>query len=609
MGSLEHNDGVSSSFLCENCGIKVSGAEGSECPGCGHATNAEQRPTDIYSQAESPLSSKDGAFAKKGLHDRYVVDHLVESEAKFDDNQPRNHQREILNEVIEDTKEKIKLAPDSESRSRLNSYLSEMYRQRESYNEAIEAGKIGIESSEQFFIFQSHNSILDSLFNLARFQDFENWVERALNDKFLDANYYRIKYLASLGKVDEALNLCDNHYMGDSYLRNANRADILVKAKRFEEAEQTLLKLISGGPREEYTANWINTLAFSILIPQRRYLEAEKILISAICTKSEREKINAFSNLAMLARKMNEPAAAKRYATIAAHHPENPIASESRLTLCQIEHSRLLDLEESSTKDWEQLFEDSKSGLERADFDDLADFLEILRSVAIKLHRLHELTEVINHQFDGFKNNPKWKINNLTRERLQKLRVDILSQDYLETSDYISLDNLFTEILTESPLQGFDGLLDYLKTPFAAIDLRRLCLKIEDKDFLATWATFEKIEEILYGLAKNFEEPILVSLAENEASPDMVCELIAKKNDLDLDVALAGRANLTERMKSMLAKSQFEPARKLIATRTDLTEETFKILATDSAMLVRDAVRENQSCPAEIRALAALGSL
>jgi peptide subunit release factor RF-3 len=43
--------------------------------------------------------------------------------------------------------------------------------------------------------------------------------------------------------------------------------------------------------------------------------------------------------------------------------------------------------------------------------------------------------------------------------------------------------------------------------------------------------------------------------------------------------------------------------------RDDLSEDTYTVLATDDAMLVRDAIRENQACSAEIRALAALGSL
>ncbi len=600
---------MNSSFLCENCGIKVSGAEGTECPGCGHANSQDQAPNENYASTESSPKFNNGSFARRSPNELYVVNYLLEAEAKFDEDKPRIFQREVLNEVIENTVEKIKLAPDDEAKFRLSAYLSEIYRQNESYHDSVEAGKIGINSSEQFFIFQSHNSILDSLFNLGRFQDFEAWLENALKDNFLEANYYKIKFLASLEKHDEALELCDSHYVGDSYLRNANRADILVKAKRFEEAEQTLYKLIANGPRDEHTANWINTLAFSILIPQKRYLEAERVLISAICTKNEREKINAFSNLAMLALKMDEPAAAKRFATIATNHPDNPIASESRLTLCQIEHAKLLETSDASTQEWEKLFASSKDGLERADFADVPDFLQILRDSAFKLHKEHQLSELVKSQVELLKKDAKWGQNVSVRERIRALQVEILSKEFFEAKDYQALDQMFTEILLDAPLKGFDALLEYLKMPFASIDLRLQALKIGDVEFLTAWATFESMEEILLGLTSKTEEPILIALAENEMSPEKVCELIAAKEDLDLDVALAGRSNLTDRMKSLLARSEFEPARKLIAMRNDLTEEIFKILATDSAMLVRDAIRENNSCPAELRALAALGSL
>jgi hypothetical protein len=134
-------------------------------------------------------------------------------------------------------------------------------------------------------------------------------------------------------------------------------------------------------------------------------------------------------------------------------------------------------------------------------------------------------------------------------------------------------------------------------------------LKTTNKEFLAEWAQFEEQSEILYGLAKNQDEPILVALAENPASTDVICELISKKNDIDLDFALCGRANLSKHMSTIFAKSTFDAVRKLIAMRDDLSQETYTALATDDAMLVRDAIRENQACSAEIRALAALGSL
>jgi tetratricopeptide (TPR) repeat protein len=600
---------VTSSFLCENCGIKVTAAEGSECPGCGFGGASAGDSIKKVASDSSDSISRDASFSKLGFNDRYVADHLIASEAKFTDDRPRIDQWPALQEVITSTKEKIDLAPDKESTFRLSSYLSEMYRQAQNYHESIEAGKVGIESNEEFFVHQSHNSILDSLFHLNRFQDFEEWVERALQVKFPDANYYKINYLMNLQKFDEALEVCESHYAYDTYLLNARRSDILVKAQRFEEAEQALNKLIANGPRAQGTANWINTLAFSILIPQKRYHEAERVLISAICTKDQREKTNAFSNLAMLAFQMNEFQAAKRFASKATDHPENAIASESRLTLCRIEAKLLTEKDAASSEDWEKLFDQVKEGLEIADFDDSPRFLELLISAAEKSNQLETIVEVIEKEFERVRTHAKWRNNQEAREKFQRIRIDILSKFHLEQGNYLQLDALFQDTLAEGSSQGFEGLLEYLKTPFAAIDLRRACLKITDVGFLTDWSSFETQDEILYSLAKNSQEPILEALALNEATPDAICELISKQRDLDLDFALCNRPNLTLNLIKVLIKSDFEAVRKLIASRVDLDEETFRTLATDSAMLVRDAIRENSACPAEIRALAALGSL
>lgn len=597
------------SFLCENCGIKVTAAEGSECPGCGFISGSAGGLPDLASEESTHAKLGDSNFSKLGFNERYVSEHLIASEGKFLDDRPRIDQWPVLQEVIASTKAKIESSPDIESTCRLSSYLSEMYRQAESYQDSIEAAKVGVESNEEFFIHQSHNSILDSLLNLNRYQDFEEWLDRAFRVKFIDANYYKINYLINLQKFDEALEVCESHYASDTYLLNARRSDILVKAQRFDEAEQALNKLIANGPRAQSTANWINTLAFSILIPQKRYHEAERVLISAICTKNEREKINAFSNLAMLAFQMNEFHASKRFASKATEHPENAIASESRLTLCRIEMKFLLDNEMASPSDWSRFFNQVKESLELSDFDDSPKFLELLITAAENSDQVASIVDVINKEFERVKTLAKWRNNSEARGRFQKIRIDVLSKFHLEHGNYLALDELFQDALSEGSSQGFEGLLEYLKTPFAAIDLRRACLKVTDIGFLTMWSSFETQEEILYSLAKHQEESILEALASNLATPEAICELISKRRDIDLDFALCNRSNLSGKLIEILVKSDFEAVRKLIAARSDLDEEIFRTLATDSAMLVRDAIRENSACPAEIRALAALGSL
>jgi len=600
---------VTSSFICENCGIKVSRAEGSQCPGCGQNSSGTTPDTLNVSEYETNSPDLASRFSRQDFKEEWSSRQLIECESLFDKEILYSDQPEVLSTVIIKVKDAIPTAPDTESSNRLHAYLSEMYRLSFEYPDAIQAATIGVNSNAQFHKHQSYNAMLDALFTLEKIEEFTVWIQKSYDDDFPHADFYKMRYLTQLGEFDEALKLCDSQYSSDLYLQNSNRAEILVKAKRFDEAEQILRKLTAGNLGGEFAANWANTLAFSILIPQGRYTEAERVLVSVLCTNNNRERINAYSNLALLSLQMNEPAAAKRYASIATTHPEIAIASESRLTLCWIENRRLLDSKDPTSREWEDFFSQVQTGLELTDFDDAPAFLELLISSAAKANKSNYLVAIIEKEFIRLRRLYKWKSNLEARSEVQNLRVNELAKGYLAESNYLKLDELFNSALADSPSQGFDSLLDYLRTPFAAIDLRRSCLKFTDKYFLATWAGFETHEEIIFSLAKNIDEPILVALAENPATPEPVCELIFNRNDIDLDFALCNRENLTPKIIGLLAKSTFEAVRKLIAVRSDLNEEIFTLLATDSAMLVRDAIRENQACSPEIRALAALGSL
>ena len=606
---------MTDSFLCDNCGIKVPGAEGSTCPGCGQISAnlaSSDRPANSAEENngfdQKPKNSE-ATFTGKYPMGQKSNQHLIDCEALFDKSKPYFEQPDVVQEVINRTKEVIRDESDQESLSRLNSYISEMYRMTYKYEESFEHGVFGVNSSEIFFKHQSHNSILDSLFNLSRFQEFETWIDRANKDNFVDAEYYRMKYLTKIEKFDEALSICDSHFSENMVFANSSRADILVKAKRFDEAEILFRKLIVNGPKEEYVSNWINSLAYSVLIPQGRFVEAENVLVTSLCTDSYREKINSYSNLAMVAFNFKEYDAAKRYARLASTHSENAIASESRLTLCKIEFQRLQESESSSLSEWKSLFTQVRESFLVSDIDDVPQFLSLLITSGEKSEQSDQILGIIETEYVRLSKMPIWNFNAEVRINFQGIRVDLLSRKYLSESKFLELDELLINSISELKDQRIEVLLDYLRTPFAAIDLRRAALKCSKVDFLSEWAGFEEQSEIIFSLAKHQDEPILVALAENPASPDAVCELISSKNDLDLDFALCGRAKLSSRLAQVLSKSNFEAARKLIAVRQDLDEEIYRSLATDQALLVRDAIRENQSCSAEIRALAALGSL
>jgi tetratricopeptide (TPR) repeat protein len=605
---------VASSYVCENCGIKITVEEGAPCPGCGQiAANSAGSETNSDSGAgkSSNFSSgrSESVLNKNTFDTNWSAQHFNECEKLFDAIEPWSEQKDIIEQVIFKTKEKLKTAPNKESEYRLYSYVSVIYRMNDSYKEAYEAALLGNQSTAKFFIEQSQYSILDSLFQLGMYEDFEVWLERVSQTNHPDAGWHRIRYLSEINKFDEALNASEQYYGSNSEQLNSSRAHILLAAGRLDEAESSFRKLIASGPKNEFHASWTNTLAFGILMPQKRFYEAEKVLVSAICTKSEYERINVFSNLASVALSLKEFKAAKRYANKATTHQANAIASESRLTLCDIEYQRLLEIESHSQAEWKSLFDMVQDGLEKTDFDDAAKFLELLIITSEEANQKAEIFVIIEREFSKLKIQRDWVRNDKVRTRLESLRINLLSEHYLKESMYLELDALFISAVAEIPDQKFFTLLEYLQTPFAGIDLRRMTLKNTNVEFLSEWAKFEEQSEILYGLAKSQEEPILVALAENPASTDLICELISKKNDIDLDFALCSRPNLSNHMATILAKSSFDAVRRLIAMRDDLSEETFTGLATDEAMLVRDAIRENQSCPAEIRALAALGSL
>jgi len=600
--------------MCENCGIKVTGAEGAPCPGCGHSHSKSDQPRagiDPGSDRGSSISSGSIELGfKTDLSDtEWSAQHVSECESLFDPNRPQVDQKDILQKIIVKTEEMLKSAPNKESEYRLYSYISNIFRLNDNYMESYEAGLKGNNSSSKFCIEQSQYSILDSLFKLGRYEEFEVWVERASQSNHPEANWFRIRYLITNKKFDDALNACEEYYSSNPENLNWHRASILAEANRLDEAEIAFRKLIVSHPRNGNHAGWVNSLAFCVLMPQKRFHEAERVLVSAICTKSEREKINAFSNLAMVAFNLKEFQAAKRYAKKATVHPDNAIASESRLILCNIEYERLIENESNSQAEWRDLFDSIKDGLQKTDFDDAPDFLALLIISAEMANQSAEIFVIIDEEFAKLKSTRKWLQNDQVRSRLETLRIDVLSKHYLAESMYLELDELFISMFSEIADHKFSALLEYLQTPFSGIDLRRVVVKSTNKEFLAEWAQFEEQSEILYGLAKNQDKPILVALAGNPASTDVICELISKKTDLSLDVALCGRVNLSRHMRSILAKSTFDAVRRLIAMRDDLSEQTYAALATDDAMLVRDAIRENQACSAEIRALAALGSL
>ena len=597
-----------SSFLCDNCGIKVSESEDGSCPGCGHISSAQTQNT-LDSQNNSSGSPDAAIFSLSGLNENWTRTVLTECEKYLDEDTPRNLQQKSIEQVKSILHERIGQAPDQEAKYQLHAYLSEIHRMTAQYSDAIDSGLIGTNSTTTFFNHQSHNSILDSLLNLEKYDELLKHIKVADKDKFPHSSLFLMNYYSKIGKHEEALEKCDEYYSDDFSALNFNRANILLNAGKKDDAEYIFTKLLSKGPKDVFFPSAVNTLAFSIYIPQGRLQEAEQVLLRVLCTDNERERINGFSNLALVALQFNEFEAAKRYASLAINHPELPIASEARLTICQIDFRRLQMKESATEAEWRALLDQISENLESFDFDDAAKFFELYLETLAKIVNPKEMVSLIESQYQKIKSAPNWSKQIDISHEVELLRFNKLANHYLEQSNYLDLDKLIAEILPIVTDQYLPGLLEYLKTPFAAMEVRRLALKNSNLDFISAWAAFEKESEILYGLAKFPQEVVQVALALNPKVPDEICMLIAKRRDLDLDYALSTRSNLSKELVEVLVKSEFDPVRKTLAEREDLDESIYKQLATDASVIVRDAIRENAACSLEIKALAALGSL
>lgn len=588
----------------------MSAEEEETCPGCGHNQGGSTNVTNDYS-IETPGAFGKGksVYGKDDFDGDWVDNHFRKCESIFDYKKTPAEQQNELNEVTELTLAALNQAPDKESKLRLSSYLSELYRLTENFKESFTFGTQGIESSGQFFRHQSFNAILQSLVTLERFSEYEEWAKRAQNDGSPVVDFHNMNYFMKVGKIQEALAACENYFQYDAGSLNYNRGFIYIEGNLLDEAEQVFNKIIAQGTKTPHYAAAVNTLAFSVLMPQGRFVEAEDVLHRAICTDNAREKINCYSNLAMVAFNFKEYAAAKRYASVGSSSPENAIASESRLTLCLIENQRLEESSNTSESDWKALLAQIESSLAVTDFDDAAKFLELFLKAGERANLGKALVENFEAQYSKLKSHDQWKKNDAVRKSIELMRVNKLSELYLAEKNYLALDELFIESLHIFTDQVVAGLIEYLRTPFAALELRRAALKIVNYEFLAEWATFEEVPEILIGISKHQIEQVLLPLAENPATPDAVCELIAAQHDLDLDFALSTRKILSEKLIQLLSQSSFDSVRKEIAQRSDVSEDIYRALATDGALLVRDAIRENSACSPEIKALAALGSL
>jgi len=604
---------MSSSYICPNCGIKVSNAEEAGCPGCGHI---HTEPNEVGSNnlrslnlTTSEIGQRKNPFGNQGEDELgWVRNFLSENIDGRDDEYQANPKKYLLENEAKCLKV-IDQSPNAESRNILCSYLSWVSAELGRYPTALDYGLEGISCKQAFFRNQAFSSVLAALVGLNRLDEFESWAGKARDANFPELAQHEMNYFIKKGMMREALEKCDEYYSDGVGWDIFYRADILKTFGRLEESEALYHKLASRKITDLVFASASNSLAYSILMPQKRFIEAEDVLMRTISTPILREKINAYSNLAMVAYHLKEYKAAMRFATVGLTSHLVAIASESRLTICKIENQKLRENPDSAESEWDDFFDLVLTNIQITDFDDAADFFEYLIGSCERSARRKDLLQIVDEQYEALRANPDWNYKKEIRAKIEALRVDKFSEIYLLEKRYPEIEDLFTHSIEYLKSHRSSALTEYLKIPFAGVEFRRKCLAISDAVFLEDWAGFEENSEILLELSENKIEDILISLAGNPAATDEILMIIASEEDVDLDFAISTREKLSPEMIKLLMNSNFETVRREIARRPDLDDSSYNKLATDGAALVRDAIRQNPACSQEIKALAALGSL
>jgi hypothetical protein len=604
---------MSSSYICPNCGIKVSISEEAGCPGCGHIYS---EPKDVGSNnlrslnlTTAEIGKRKNPFGSQGEEEIDWVREFLSENIDGRDEEFQANPKKLLLENEAKCLAVIDQAPNAESRNILSSYLSWVNTELGRFQIALDYGVQGALSKQTFFRNQAIGSVLTALVEQNRLEDFEMWAEKARASGYPELERHEMDYFIRRGMMKEALEKCDEYYSDGVGWDIFYRADILKTFGRQEESEALYQKLASRKITDPVFASATNSLAFSILMPQKRFIEAEEVLMRAISTSIVREKINAYSNLAMVAYHLKEYKAAMRFATVGLTSHLVAIASESRLTICKIENQKLRENPNSTESEWDAFFDLVLKNIQITDFDDAADFFEYLIGSCERSTRRNNFVQIIEEQYEILRAHPDWNYKKELSSRIERLKVDKFSEIYLVEKRYPELEDLFTQSIDYLKNHRISALTEYLKIPFAGVEFRRKCLAIKDIVFLEEWAGFEENPEILLKLSENKVEDILISLAANGASTDEILMIIASEDDVDLDFAISTREKLSAEMIALLMKSRFESVRREIARRPDLDDSSYSKLATDVAALVRDAIRQNPACSQEIKALAALGSL
>ena len=605
------------SYKCGHCGIKVNREAGDPCPGCGKAQAFESAESleqvNPYRMTTSPSLSlnnpKSEPLERSWI--QKVFDQCDEWFKELGDSEDlvNSDIDEVTPKVIAYALQKAEEAENPEDRISLYSYSAHFLTLIKEYEQAIAYGRIGLESTREFYRNQSYETLFRSY---TAIRDFERLIEleaSALRDNYPDCGYYQIERATRECDFDRAITHIDEYYDNNQAQNLYAKCRIYTKMGDLQKAETGYRKLIAIAGKDSIAGAAINSFCFALLIPLKRNEEAKELLIEATTFSTPRETANAWSNLGIIATAEEKYSEAREHFAKAIGSDDVDIQNESRFFLC------LMDFQDYSEQSmppsdprWRKLLEDIQIGMKVGDSDNIVRSAQLLVNVASHLKMLSSYVDQVEECMKKLESDPLVKIvgsdENLNRDKLTVL----LASMYRDLEEFGKFEGLLQKEAPSGNLEILRLLIDHIKTGSCTPDFKNISKDLEIPPVLmAEWVHFESDPLFLIYFSRTEDREIALALIQNEATPVPALVLLSTIPDIDVQFRICSHPNVTLEILKSLSTSAFDAVRRGVASSRVVDDQTLQELALDPSPSVRDAVMKNPTASDETKTLAALG--
>ena len=594
-------------YKCSQCGIKVSVEEGLPCPGCGASVSTET----VTPSAGSSISERLGKSQKiekswiqkvfdqcdEWFKELGETEDLVNSD--FDDVTPK---------VIAYALQKAEEAEDPEDRISLYSYSGRFSMLLKKYDEAIAYARIGLESSQDFYRNQSYETLFRSYTALREFESVAELEQDAIRNKFPEVMYYQIDRAQRERDFTRAIALIDDYYSNYPAGKLYAQCRVYIEMGDIQKADAGYRKLITSASKDTLAGAAINSYCFSLLIPQKRYVEARELLVKATTISTPRETANAWSNLGIVATAEGKYAEARDHFAKAISSDDIEIQTEARFFLCLMDLQDFSDQSLASTDPrWRSLLDEIELVIRSGDSDDIFLASQLLVKTASYLNQLSTYAAQIEASMSKLEKDPLAKVEgsdeNLNRQKF----VTLVASMYRDLGNFEKLEEILQrEGLNENP-EIIRLLLDHLRSGSCSSELKNFSMSVNSPAFKSVWAEFETDPIILAKLSIAAGSELAMALVGNIATPTHALAAISIILDINVLFKICSHPNVDQEILHSLSRSEFDAVRRGVASSEKTNDQTLQELALDSSVAVREAIKNNPSASDEIKTLAALG--